>query len=185
MEVGRTEQKKREVRQRIVEAATGLFIERGSRAVLMDDIAVVADVARRTLFNHFATKDDLVRAVSEPVLQEAVRLADEAAALPGDPTDRVIALCLALWKSCGRRLGLIYATDFADSPELGALHKRFLASFRKLAAPTGSDRPTTGGLSSKIVYRCFVPLLLALDGAADLEPRFERGMRGLLEGASS
>src|SRR3954468_4326551 len=40
-------------------AAQGLFGERGVDAVTIADIAAAADVAVQTVFNHFATKEDL------------------------------------------------------------------------------------------------------------------------------
>ncbi len=50
-------------REAIVEAAARLFLERGFGAVSMDDLAEAAGVARRTLYNQFARKEDIFRAV--------------------------------------------------------------------------------------------------------------------------
>src|SRR5581483_4350782 len=48
-------------REAIVEAAERLFLERGFGAVSMDELAEAADVARRTLYNQFAGKEELFR----------------------------------------------------------------------------------------------------------------------------
>jgi TetR/AcrR family transcriptional regulator of autoinduction and epiphytic fitness len=48
-------------REAIVEAAERLFLERGFGAVSMDDLAVAAGVARRTLYNQFASKEEIFR----------------------------------------------------------------------------------------------------------------------------
>ncbi len=48
-------------REAIVEAAARLFLERGFGAVSMDDLAQAAGVARRTLYNQFASKEDIFR----------------------------------------------------------------------------------------------------------------------------
>ena len=69
-------------RQAIVEAATGLFLERGYGAVSMDELAEAAGVARRTLYNQFASKEEIFR---EMLLRVAGQLED--AAPPG--IDRV------------------------------------------------------------------------------------------------
>ncbi|WP_331373383.1 TetR/AcrR family transcriptional regulator [Sinorhizobium chiapasense] len=48
-------------REAIIEAAGRLFLERGFGSVSMDDLAKAAGVARRTLYNQFATKEDIFR----------------------------------------------------------------------------------------------------------------------------
>ena len=56
---GRRERKKAEVRQRISDAATGLFLRCGFDQVSVAQIAEAADVARPTVFAHFPRKEDL------------------------------------------------------------------------------------------------------------------------------
>jgi AcrR family transcriptional regulator len=51
----------------IVAAATRLFLERGFGAVSMDDLAMAAGVARRTLYNQFASKEEIFREMLERV----------------------------------------------------------------------------------------------------------------------
>jgi len=48
-------------REAIVEAAERLFLERGFGAVSMDQLAEAAGVARRTLYNQFASKEEIFR----------------------------------------------------------------------------------------------------------------------------
>jgi AcrR family transcriptional regulator len=57
---GRRERKKAEVRARISESATAMFLERGFDAVSVSEVAEAADVARPTVFAHFARKEDLL-----------------------------------------------------------------------------------------------------------------------------
>ncbi|MEU1618352.1 TetR/AcrR family transcriptional regulator [Streptomyces sp. NPDC005722] len=52
----------RGARERILKAATELFIAQGVNATGMDQLATVANVSKRTLYTHFASKDDLVQA---------------------------------------------------------------------------------------------------------------------------
>ena len=58
--LSRRERKKLETRDRIVDCAVSLFASRGYEATTMDDIGECADVARATVFNYFARKDDIV-----------------------------------------------------------------------------------------------------------------------------
>lgn len=55
--------RKSDARQRIVETAERLFYAEGVRAVGIDRIIAEAEVAKMTLYNHFASKDELILAV--------------------------------------------------------------------------------------------------------------------------
>jgi len=57
---GLRDRKKQATRQAISNVATRLFVERGYEAVSVADIAHEADVSRKTVFNYFARKEDLV-----------------------------------------------------------------------------------------------------------------------------
>jgi AcrR family transcriptional regulator len=48
--------------ERIMAAADKLFYQHGIRAVGVDAVAAEADVSKRTLYNYYATKDDLIAA---------------------------------------------------------------------------------------------------------------------------
>ncbi|MCM2387872.1 TetR/AcrR family transcriptional regulator [Streptomyces albipurpureus] len=59
MAEGLRERKKRQTRQHISDIATGLFLERGFDAVTIAEIAEASDVSVNTVYNYFATKEDL------------------------------------------------------------------------------------------------------------------------------
>jgi AcrR family transcriptional regulator len=57
---GLRERKKKQTRERIVEAAFDLFDERGFDGTTIADIADAAEIAPRTFFAYFPSKDDVV-----------------------------------------------------------------------------------------------------------------------------
>jgi TetR/AcrR family transcriptional regulator, cholesterol catabolism regulator len=58
--VGRRQQRKSETRERLLNAATELFVARGFEETTYDDIARAARVARQTVFNYYPRKEDFV-----------------------------------------------------------------------------------------------------------------------------
>lgn len=54
-----------DVRERILECASGLFYRQGVRAVGVDLVVAQAGVAKTSLYRHFRTKDDLIVAFLE------------------------------------------------------------------------------------------------------------------------
>lgn len=75
-------------RQAIVDAAARLLEEHGGLTFTVDQLAERADVSRRTVFNYFATLDDVVIEVCSDVLGGLVDtfLANAVAAPPVDDT---------------------------------------------------------------------------------------------------
>lgn len=57
---GRRQQRKSETRERLLDAATELFVSRGFEETTYEDIARVAHVARQTVFNYYPRKEDFV-----------------------------------------------------------------------------------------------------------------------------
>jgi AcrR family transcriptional regulator len=73
---GLRERKKRRTRAAIADAALELFDKRGFDAVTVADVAEAAEVSEKTIFNYFASKEDLVfegAVQRSAALSEAVR----------------------------------------------------------------------------------------------------------------
>jgi AcrR family transcriptional regulator len=127
-------------RDRIVAAATRLFYNDGIRAVSVDAVAEKAGVTKKTLYYHFASKDDLIAATiagrDQPTLELYARWFEET---DGPPADKVRGLFSKLgqaantprWKGCGF---LRTAAELARTPghpaiAAGASHKKRFESW--------------------------------------------------------
>jgi AcrR family transcriptional regulator len=78
----RRERKKLETRQALEQAALRLFGERGYEQTTVEDIAEAADVAVRTFFRYFSSKQDVL--FGEVVTDRVTRLRTELSARPND-----------------------------------------------------------------------------------------------------
>lgn len=109
---GRRERKKQRTREAIAAAAFELFAERGFEGVTASEIAARADVARATLFSHFATK--------EAIVLEEVGDDDPAAIVRGRSADQAPLAALRAYYE-----GLARATAASeDLDSAGALRDR-------------------------------------------------------------
>jgi len=80
----------------VVAAALRLFDEKGFEATTMDDVALAAGVSRSTLFRRFGSKDDLLFADQEELVEE-VRA--HLAASHGDPVGAVCSAARMVLRS--------------------------------------------------------------------------------------
>lgn len=85
-EIGLRNRKKLETRQLLSEVALRLFAERGFDEVKVAEVAAAANVSEKTVFNYFATKEDLVLEGRERIDAELIRAVRERA-----PEESVLA----------------------------------------------------------------------------------------------
>lgn len=85
---GLRSRKRRETRQRISSSALALFLEKGFEATTVDEIAAAADVSKRSFFDYFPSKEEVIAAWQDEFGQA---LADAVAARPaGEPMTRTV-----------------------------------------------------------------------------------------------
>lgn len=65
---GRRESRKHEMRGRICDAAIALFSDKGCELTTVEEICERADVARKTFYNYYSCKQQLVHELSESLL---------------------------------------------------------------------------------------------------------------------
>lgn len=136
----RRERRKQEVRGRITEAAISLFTEQGCEQTTVEEICALADVARKTFYNYFPSKQHLVHDLSESLLfDETQDLIDLAIEKHSDFAGRISFICSHIAANVSRfeRLerALILQTMLDSSAEdsrAGPQLQRLNAAFEQL-----------------------------------------------------
>jgi AcrR family transcriptional regulator len=97
---GRRARRRRELHQCILETAAELFARDGYDATTVEKIAAAADVVPATFFNHFRSKEDVLREIGQDVFARFRRLVDEQ-------LDREVATVERLRGFAARSAGLV------------------------------------------------------------------------------
>lgn len=85
------------VRDRIIYAARKLYLAAGFRRSTMDDLAAATGMSKKTLYKHFATKDELVHAVMQAKFADVEARLEAVLAQRGVPMpDQLRALLVGL-----------------------------------------------------------------------------------------
>lgn len=86
---GRRSRRRRELHQSILTTAADLFARDGYDATTVERIAASADIAPATFFNHFPSKEDVLREVGQDVFTRFHRLVDEQLARDVSSAERL------------------------------------------------------------------------------------------------
>ena len=119
--MGLRERKKEQTRRTIEDAAFRLFAERGFQATTVADIADAADVAPRTFFAYFPSKEDVLFADFDETFDAL------AARLRGRPADESTFDALRAWLT-----GLL--PDLEADEQREAIRHRLCSEYESLAA---------------------------------------------------
>jgi AcrR family transcriptional regulator len=120
-DTGLRERKKQRTREAIIENALRLFEERGFDQTTIADIAEAADIAPRTFFGYFPSKEDVVFA-NFPMIFESL-----AARMRERPEEETAIDAMRAWIA-----GLLEEMDLTDEREL--CRKRLIGESEALAA---------------------------------------------------
>jgi AcrR family transcriptional regulator len=130
-------------RDRIVAAASRLFYSEGIRSVSVDAIAAKAGVTKRTLYYHFASKDDLVAAYLEKRDQPSLVLFKRwFAEIDGGVAEKTRGIFRNLansarhrqWKGCGFLRTTAELANLPGHPaiKIAAAHKKSVEDWLRL-----------------------------------------------------
>ena len=181
----RRARKKAQTREQIRTVAHGLFAERGFDCVTIADVAAQADVAVQTVFNHFATKEELFfdgRADWVEAPAEAVRSRSEGVPPLTALREHLMESLRGYLRAMGDPAHRCIVATLEASPALSAyereLHHR---SVRELSsalveAYADADRPGDGsGVDPRIAASLTAAIWMAVIRALIVEQRSELG----------
>lgn len=144
-------------RARLLEAATTLLRSGGPNAVTIDAVTRTANVARATLYRHFASANDLMAAAFMSLLSPAPMPPSE-----GNLRDRLIAVVVGWAESIAEVPAMLTAmTWMASGPDAGSY-----------PGTAHQDSDAMGTLKSRIIQLYSAPFDAILDSAqaaAELE----------------
>jgi AcrR family transcriptional regulator len=166
-DMGLRERKKEQTRRTIENAAFRLFAQRGFQATTVADIAAAADIAPRTFFAYFRSKEDVV---FSDLMLSFMGLEER---LDGRPTQETTFEALRAWiaevvalvdTEADEERGLVRQRLMCESDALVAHQRHVLGRFealiaRSVAADLG-DEPSD--LRPRMVAAAAVAALLAL-----------------------
>ncbi len=90
--------KQREILQReklILETARPMLVEQGYHGLNMDRLAEVLEYSKGTIYNHFSCKEEIIIALAIETLEKRTVFFERAAAFPGLPRERMLAVGVA------------------------------------------------------------------------------------------
>jgi TetR/AcrR family transcriptional repressor of nem operon len=162
-----TREKATETRERILDAASGLFRAKGFGGIGVADIMKAADLTHGGFYGHFASKDDLVAEASR---RSMARAATNWARIVADAPDKPYAALLAHYLSPSHRdepgKGCAFAALATDAGRSGsAVRKAFAEGLQPLLDILANALP---GFSKASRRRKAVAAMAALVGALTL-----------------
>ena len=148
----------------ILAAAAGVFTKKGAVATRVEDLLKAADVARRTFYKYFSSKEDVLAALYEVATGEIVRAIALQAGGGGDPLaalHRGIDFYLDYHVSSGGLIKILAEHAIRSDSPLAPLRRRFREQVVELMA--AAVERATGQRHDPITY---VALLVALEGTS-------------------
>jgi AcrR family transcriptional regulator len=109
VELGRRERKKQVVRDRILEETLGLVARHGVEGTTIDAICDCTDIAKKTFYNYYASKHDLLMDICQSLLMERM--------------EATIVDAMAVERDLGMQLDHIFEEIAERNQRAGALEK--------------------------------------------------------------
>ena len=91
------------MKETILSSVAELFLKYGIRSVSMDDIAHHQGISKKTLYQYFDDKNDLVNQVTRLLLEERIKEYESVAACANNAIDELHSISRLMRKHCKDR----------------------------------------------------------------------------------
>ena len=127
----RRAEKAEATRRRVLDAAVGLFVERGYHSTTIESIAVAADVSVETIYKRFGSKAGMLKAARDAAVADAPE-PEEYFAFPAPPIEELLR------SSTDQRVQLHSLAEFSSR------RLERLAPFHRMLRSAGTGDPELG-----------------------------------------
>jgi AcrR family transcriptional regulator len=120
-----------ELRERILTEADDLFCKFGVKRITMDDVAKQLGMSKKTIYQHFKDKNELVYVLIQNMLQAQMKVMDEQAASAENAVQEVFLVVTHLQDMLSKMNPMIFYDLQKYHPEVWTLFKNFRYSYMK------------------------------------------------------
>lgn len=185
MRENRTTIRREQKHHEILSVAAELMAIHGTSGVSLEDVAKHADVARKTIYNHFENKEALILEMIIPVCDHAKNYLKEVGAIGDLTLDYIWTYCLELWEDKSLFAVLLHRVNPQDLTDMDEYEHGFIYVFLellKLIPELSKLELDKLKVLAKVIYHAYIPLLQSLSELENYEILFRKGMTGLIKG---
>lgn len=127
--LSRTEKRKLETREHIKDVAIEFLKYTNSTELKLEQVAIKADISRKTIYNHFSSKENLLSDIIDPMLTFCIKCVKDIIVKEEITINDISGLCLRIYKRYGEKLNLMYNINFNNLKTSSELHKEYTQLF--------------------------------------------------------
>lgn len=183
--LNRTSLRRAEKHREILKVAADLMGIHGTSNVSLEDVAKQADVARKTIYNHFENKEALILEMVIPICDHAKNYLAEVRSIGDLTLNHIWTYCLELWRDPSLYAILLSRVSPEDLTQIDEYESGFIFVFLellKLIPELSSVSASQLNIMAKIIYQTYIPMLQCLSELENYEALFRSSMSGLIKG---
>lgn len=176
---------KNKIHQNILDVASRIISEKGASNITFEALSIEADVARKTIYNHFENKSALLDELIFPICEHAREYLIAKTEKKQGELDDIWDYCIELWRDQSLNAALLYQITEQDYPQINEIKIGFLILFKKFLMRIDGFKSldeTDIAILADTIYTSYLPLLRSLKTIQNYEVVFKAGMNGLING---